>query len=237
MTEWVAKRFWTDVAIVRTEDGFQLSLDGRSVKTPGRRVLTLPSRAMAAAAAAEWSAQTQTIDPTKMPVTRSANSAIDQTAPQRDAVIDMLAAYGETDLLCHRADRPDALVARQEAAWAPLLHWVAKRHQAQLNVTTGILPTEQPAASLSRLHAAIASYGNFGLTALHDLIQLSGSVVIGLAVAEGEVESDTAWELSRIDEDWQIEQWGPDEEAAMRVKTRYDAFSHAAKFVQWSGTA
>lgn len=239
MTEWVAKRFWTEVTVAEVEAGagFQVLLDGRGVKSPGKRLLTVPSRTMAEAAAAEWAAQDEVIDPTTMPVTRTANSAHDQTAPQREGVIAMLAAYAETDLLCHRADAPETLVARQAQAWDPLLEWVAKTHGAELKVTAGLLPEDQPGESLDALRAAVAGYGNFGLTGLYDLITLSGSIVIGLAVADGRLDAETGWRVSRIDEDWQSEQWGEDEDAAALAATKRAAFLHAAQVVGWSGQA
>lgn len=237
MTEWVAKRFWTDVTIEEVSGGFRVLLDGRAVKSPGRRALDLPSLPMAEAMAEEWRAQTDTIDPATMPVTRSANSALDQTAPQREGVIDSLAAYGETDLLCHRATEPSALVKRQAAAWDPLLNWSAAHLRAEMAITQGILPTEQSAESLAKLRSAVANYGNFGLTGLYDLIQLSGSIIIGLAVAQARISAAEGWEVSRIDEAWQIEQWGADEEADAQCSRRQAAFFHASQFLNWSSTA
>ncbi|MBF9028827.1 ATPase [Rhodobacterales bacterium HKCCE3408] len=235
MTEWIAKRFWTEASVVPEASGFALQLDGRPVKTPGRRTLILPSEEMAEAAAAEWAAQDTIIDPLTMPVTRSANSALDQTGPQREGVIDMLSQYGETDLLCHRAAEPEALARLQEDGWQPLLDWAADRHGAPLVAVAGLLPATQPDGSLARLREAVAGYGDFGLTGLYDLVTLSGSLVIGLAVAEGRVDPAEGWSLSRIDEDWQIAQWGEDEEAAERAEIYRRAFDHAARFTAWSG--
>lgn len=237
MTEWVAKRFWTDTAVVATDGGYAIHLDGRPVKSPGKQLLEMPSQAMADAACAEWAAQEEVIDPLSMPVTRSVNSALDQTAPQRDGVIDMLAAYGETDLLCHRASHPQSLVDRQAEAWDPLLAWAMQQLDVHLVVTAGIVPQDQDAASLARLRRAVAQYGNFGLTGLYDLIGISGSIVIGLAVADGMLAAEEGWLISRIDEDHQIQQWGADEEAEAIAATKKDAFLHAARFVAWSGRA
>ena len=237
MTEWVAKRFWTETKADRVEGGFRILLDDRPVKSPGRRLLVLPSADMAEAAVAEWAAQSEVIDPGTMPVTRSANSALDQTGPQREAVIDMLAAYAETDLLCHRASHPEELVTRQAEAWDPLLAWAIQQFDAHLVVTEGILPQDQDAQSLARLRQAVAAFGDFGLTGLYDLIGISGSIVIGLAVADGMLPPEDGWIISRIDEDHQREQWGADEEADARAETRQAAFLHAARFVRWSGSA
>jgi len=237
MTEWVAKRFWSEATVAELDGGYTIHLDGRPVKSPGRRVFVMPSAAMADAARAEWNAQEEVIDPTSMPVTRSVNSALDQTAPQRDDVIDMLAAYAETDLLCHRAALPQNLHAKQADAWDPLLAWALERYGATLVPTVGIMALDQDPESLAALREAVAGYGNFGLTALYDLIGISGSIVIGLAVAEGACEPAQGWLISRIDEDHQIAQWGADEEAEARAEIRKRAFLHAAQFVGWSGKA
>ncbi|MEM9755168.1 MAG: ATP12 family protein [Pseudomonadota bacterium] len=237
MTEWRARRFWTSVTLDQTAEGWLVLLDGRTIKTPGRRTLRMPSAPMAEAVAKEWAAQDEVIDPTTMPVTRSVNSALDQTGPARAAVIDMLAAYAETDLTCHRADRPPALVARQAAAWDPVLAWSAKTLDAPFTPVAGIVAADQPAASLGRIHAAVADYGDFGLTGLHDLVVHSGSVLIGLAVAAGEINVSDGWRASQVDEIWQIEQWGEDDEASARTQSRAAAFSHAAQIVAWSGRA
>ena len=237
MTEWVAKRFWTDAASEPVAGGHRIVLDGRPVKTPGRRALIVPSLEMAEATVAEWAAQGEVIDPATMPVTRSVNSALDQTAPQRDAVIEMLAAYAETDLLCHRASHPASLVRRQSEAWDPLLAWAIQQFDAHLVVTEGVMPQDQDAQSLARLRSAVAQYGDFGLTALYDLIGISGSIVIGLAVADGMLPAEDGWSISRFDEDHQIQQWGADEEAEARAETRKAAFLHAARFLRWSGGA
>lgn len=237
MTEWIAKRFWKETTLEHVEGAYRVLLDGRPVKTPGRQVFEMPSSEMAAAARLEWEAQSEVIDPNTMPVTRSVNSALDQTAPQREAVIDMLAAYGETDLLCHRASHPESLVSRQAEAWDPLLAWTLQQFDAPLVVTEGIIPQDQDPDSLLRLKKAVSRFGNFGLTGLYDLIGISGSLVIGLAVADGMLDPKEAWGISRIDDDHQIAQWGADEEAEAQAASRNLAFLHAARFVKWSGTA
>lgn len=143
----------------------------------------------------------------------------------------MLAGYGETDLLCHRADGPEALIAQQAEAWDPLLDWAAEHLGARLTPTTGILPVEQAPDALGRLSQRLQAFDAFGLTAVHDLVTLSGSLVLGLAVAEARVDPATGWALSRIDEEWQIAQWGADEEAADAAAARFEAFRHAWRFL------
>lgn len=231
MTGWTAKRFWTTATAAPAEGGFAVRLDGRPVRTPAKAAFVLPTLAMADAAAAEWDAQTGVVKPETMPVTRSANAAIDKVGPQFAEVVELLAAYGETDLLCHRAEEPPALVARQ-AAWDGPLDWAAGRFGARLAVTSGVLPVAQPEAALAALRGRLAEMTPFELTAAHDLIALTGSLVLGLAVAEGHLSADTAWALSRIDEDWQAEVWGADEEAAEAAALRHAALRHAGRFLE-----
>jgi chaperone required for assembly of F1-ATPase len=230
MTEWKAKRFWTDVSVARAGTGWQVLLDSRPVRTPGKAPLDLPTRAMAEAMAEEWAAQEGDIAPLTMPVTRSANSAIDRVVPQKAEVAAMLAAYGETDLLCHRADSPAALARRQSEGWDPLLDWAAGTFGARLVPVAGVLPGAQPEEALGRLSDAVDGMDAFRLTAFHDLVTLSGSLVLGLAVAHGRLDAAEAWRLSRIDEDWQIEQWGEDDEASALAAHKFAQFLHADRF-------
>ena len=228
MSEWAAKRFWTDVTVEPEGDGFAIRLDGRAVKTPAKVALTVPSDALAEAIAQEWRAIKEKIDPNVMPFTRSANAAIDKVAVQFDAVADMLAAYGGSDLLCYRAETPDALTARQAEGWGPLLDWANDTFGARLVTTPGLMPIAQDDAALAALRAPLFESCAFELTALHDLIALSGSLVLGLAVAHGRLTPDAAWDLSRIDERWQAEQWGDDEDAMALAEIKRTAFVHAA---------
>lgn len=227
---WKAKRFWSDVSVAEVEGGFAVHLDQRRVMTPGKIPLTLPSRAMAQAVASEWAAQDGEIKPLTMPVTRAANSAIERVTPQRAEVAVMLAAYAETDLLCHRAETPEALARLQAEAWDPLLDWAAATRGARLIPTQGILPVAQPQTALAALSAHVAALDAFQLTGLHDLVTISGSLILGLATAEGAIAPDRAWTLSRIDEDWQIAQWGQDEEAQSVAHNKRTAFLAAHAF-------
>jgi len=231
---WKAKRFWQTVSVAEAEGGFAVQLDSRRVMTPGKLPLIVPSRAMAEAVAAEWDAQEDEIRPLTMPVTRAANSAIERVRPQHAAVVTNLAAYGETDLTCHRADAPAALAARQAQAWDPLLDWAAETLGARLHPTVGVLPIAQPPGSLDALKATVAKFDPFQLTGLYDLVTLSGSVILGLAVAHRHVDPETGWAASRIDEDWQIEQWGADEEAAQAAEVKRAQFHSADRFLRFS---
>lgn len=229
MTAWAAKRFWTAASVEAVPGGWTVRLDGRAVRTPAKTAFVLPTERMAQAAAEEWDAQAGAVRPETMPVTRSANSAIDNVLPQFAGVVDMLAAYGETDLLCYRAEGPPALRQRQ-AAWDALLDWADDALAARLAVTTGVVPVMQPPAALAALRAPLTGMTPFELTAAHDLIALTGSLVLGLAVTGGRLTVDEAWHLSRIDEDWQAERWGTDEEAAAFAAGRHMALRHAGRF-------
>ena len=229
---WKAKRFWKDVSVTETDGGFAVLLDTRRVQTPGKQPLIVPTAPMAQAIAAEWAAQDGDIKPLTMPVTRAANSAIERVRPQKPEVAAMLAAYGETDLTCHRATSPAELAARQARGWDPVLAWATGTLGAPLVPTAGVLPVPQPQTSLDALLAHVAALDEFRLTALHDLVTLSGSILLGLAVAHRHLDPQTAWTLSRIDEDWQIEQWGEDEEATEAAALKRAQFLQADVF--WS---
>jgi chaperone required for assembly of F1-ATPase len=230
VSEWRPKRFWTSASAEAVPGGFEVRLDARSLKTPGKHDLILPTRALAEAIAAEWDAQQGQIKPSRMPMTRFANSAVEKVAPQFDAVVGEVAGYGASDLLCYRATAPRALIDRQAAGWDPLLAWAAQTLGAPLTVTSGVMPVAQPQTSLATLRAAVAAATPFQLVALHDLVAISGSLVLGLAVAQGRLEAETAFALSRIDEHWQAELWGPDEEATAMEARKHADFAAASRF-------
>jgi chaperone required for assembly of F1-ATPase len=230
MTEWAAKRFWTKTHVTEADQGFTVTLDDRPLRTPGRALLVVPSRALALELAEEWQAQGSRVDPSTMPITRMANSAIDRVGPRRAEVVEYVAAYGGTDLLCYRAEGPHALVGRQSEAWDPMLDWAERTLGARLAVTAGIMPVPQPPEALSRLTDHVAAQTDFGLTALHDLVSLTGSLILGLAACGTEFDARELWQCSRVDEAWQIEQWGPDDDAEAVAQRRFDAFLDAHRF-------
>ncbi|KPQ05966.1 MAG: Chaperone required for the assembly of the mitochondrial F1-ATPase [Rhodobacteraceae bacterium HLUCCA12] len=231
MSAWAKKRFWTEASVRPEGNGFAVQLDGRPVKTPAKAPLIVPTRALAEKIAAEWHAQDDKIQPDTMPATRTANSAIDKVSAEFDAVADLVAAYGETDLLCYRADAPQALRARQDAAWDPLLDWAAARYGLRFVVVTGVMPHPQPPETVAALAQRVARLSAFELTAFHDLVAMTGSLVIGLAVIDGQDVPERLWQTSRIDEDWQTEQWGEDDEARALALLRRKSFLDAAAFL------
>lgn len=230
MSEWAPKRFWKAAEVGATEGGWTVTLDGRAIKTPAKAALVLPSAGLAREVAAEWQAQGDRIDPGTMPFTRMANSAIDKVTPQRAAVAEMLAAYGDSDLLCYRAAAPEELVARQAEAWDPLLLWAEETFGARLEPRTGVMHAPQDPAALARLAAPVQAMPPFALAAFHDLVAISGSLVLALAVIQGARSPEEGWALSRLDEAWQEEQWGEDEEAAEVAARKAGEFRHAAHF-------
>ncbi|MCW8841980.1 MAG: ATPase [Rhodobacteraceae bacterium] len=230
MSGWAKKRFWKETTVEKEEDGFGVRLDGRAVKTPAKAGLVVPTRALADAIAAEWDAQDGEIDPTTMPTTRGANAAIDKVRHQHGEVADMLAAYGDSDLLCYRATQPQELIARQEAAWVPLLDRAESELAAPLQATSGVMHIDQDAKSLAELRARVHALNEFELAAFHDLVSLSGSLVIGFAAAYEWEPIERLWDVSRIDETWQEEQWGVDEDAQAQAEIKRAAFLHADRF-------
>jgi chaperone required for assembly of F1-ATPase len=222
------KRFYKQATV---GDGNAVLLDGRPVKTPGRAPLAPPGASLAGAIADEWNAQDQQIDPRSMPLTGLANAAIDRIAPAREAFAQGLAAYGESDLLCYRAEGPAPLVARQAEHWDPILGWARDRYDIAFEVTAGIVHRPQPPETVARLAAAVGTRDPFALAGLSPLVTVSGSLVVALALAEGAIGLDAAWAAASLDEQWQAEQWGEDAEAAAALANRRADFAAAARFL------
>lgn len=236
MSEWAAKRFWKETATVPVDGGYAIALDGRQVKTPAKADLIVPTPEMASAVAKEWDAQTGKIDPMTMPVTRGANAAIDKVAVQKDEVVAMLGAYGDSDLLCYRAAGPQELVALQAQHWDPLIDWAAEAFGVRLQTAQGVMHFPQDGEGQARLTAELHQMSHFHLAGAHDLISLSGSLVLALAVTRGRLSAPEAWAMSRVDEEWQITQWGEDEDARKLEQIKANAFADAAQFYVMSGS-
>ncbi len=230
MSGWVKKRFWTAAEITPCEGGYTVTLDGRALKTPAKAALVVPTAALAELIAEEWRAQGEVIDPEAMPATRAANSAIDKVRGQKAEVTEMIAAYGDSDLVCYRAESPEALVEREAERWDPLIDWCAHRYTVRPIIRTGVIHGPQPKALLANLEADVARLSSFELTAFHDLVAMSGSLIIALALLDRFAPPEALWDASRVDEDWQIEQWGADEEAEKLTAGRKAAFLQAARF-------
>ncbi|MCK0142597.1 ATP12 family protein [Aliiroseovarius sp. F20344] len=230
MSGWAAKRFWKETSVSETDGGYQVLLDGRAVKTPAKSSLVVPTKALAEAMAAEWDAQDEAIDPNTMPVTRMANSAIDKVSVQHAAVADMLAAYGDSDLLCYRATDPRELVTRQADKWDPILDWAVDSLGVRLKSVSGIMHEAQDAHSLRKMSDLVHALSPFELTAFHDLVSISGSLILAFSVTHQYLDAGAALELSRLDELWQEELWGKDEEAQEMVEKKSKDFAVAAWF-------
>lgn len=235
MSEWAPRRFWTAATAVPAEGGFAVELDTRPLRTPRKAPLILPTAALAEAVAAEWQAQGERVDPASMPFTRMSNSAIDSVVLQFDVIAGMVADYGGSDLLCYRAEGPEGLVNLQSRAWDPLLDWSAMSLGAPLRVTSGVVHVPQPDASLAVLYGLVSGLTPFRLVAFHDLVSLSGSLILALAVIRNRIVAEEAWRLSRIDEDWQISEWGEDDEAADVARRKHAAFLLADRFYALCG--
>ena len=210
------RRVYREVRVAPAGAGWSILLDARTLQTPARTPLLLSQRSLAEAIAAEWHAQTEKIVPATMPLMGLAATAIDRIAPQPEHAIKEIVGYATTDLVCYRAERPADLVERQNGCWQPLVDWVTLRFDAPLRVTTGVVPKAQPSAAITAIRVAVESLDPFRLTALHSITTSCGSVVIGLAVLERRLDAEGAWQASQLDETFQIEQWGEDDEAAAR---------------------
>jgi chaperone required for assembly of F1-ATPase len=223
------KRFYKAAAMEAEEGGFLLRLDGKRAMTPARNPLAVPHRHLAEAIRAEWAGQGEFIDPSAMPVTRLANSAIDGVAARLAEVRAEVLGYAGTDLLCYRAGEPEGLVLRQREAWDPVLAW-AEESFGRFVLAEGIVHVTQPEATLEALTAAVQAFDDpFRLAGLSLATTLTGSALIALALAEGAIDVDAAWAAAHVDEDWNIAQWGEDAEAMKRRARRFEDFRAAAR--------
>jgi chaperone required for assembly of F1-ATPase len=225
------RRFYQHAQAVRRGGGFAVALDGRAVRTPAKALLTVSSEALAEAMAAEWNNQTIVIDPASMPITRIVNSAIDGVARESASVAAEIVKYAGSDMLAYRVDDPERLVRRQREAWDPVLDWAEEALGARLTLATGILFVPQPDEALDALAKAVKSLDPLRLAALHVITTLTGSAVLALAVARGRLEPEAAWAAAHVDEDFQAELWGVDEEARARRSFRWHEMEAAARIL------
>jgi len=225
------KRFYTEVTVASEPGGWGVHLDGKPVRTPAQVPLLVPTVALADAVAAEWAVQIATIVPVTMPLTGLANAAIDRIAPAVARFAGELTRFAESELLCYRAENPAPLVARQAAMWDPLLAWATARYDIVFAVTSGIVHVAQPPATLVRLGMAFATFDPFRLAALHPVVTICGSAVIGLAVAERRLDGNQAWATGQLDEIWQTEQWGEDPLATASREARQGGLAAAVEML------
>ena len=224
-------RFYRTTGIRAVDDGYAVVLDDRPVKTPQSRApLVVPTRELAAEAAAEWDAQGDTVNPATMPVTAIASTALDLD-PHRDELVTAIARHGETDPVCYWVTEPARLREWQQAYWQPLLDWLALTYDARLNVTTGLLPISQPPDATKALTDAVADLDTFHLATLSSAVAATTSVVIGLALLDGRFDAESAFNAAELEATYQIEQWGEDDEVAER-RTRVHTDLHAAERVR-----
>jgi chaperone required for assembly of F1-ATPase len=231
MRPQLRRRFYEHAAVEEGAEGgegeFRIVLDGRPVKTPARRTLAAPTRALAEAIAAEWEAQRDVIDPAKMPLTRLANSIIDGVTDAAAAVAAEVEKYLASDLLFYRAEGPDGLVAREAAAWDPVLAWAREALGARFVTAQGMVHVAQPASALAVANAAIPR-DPWRLGAVHAITTLTGSALIAIALARGALTIDQAWDAAHVDEDWNMAFWGRDEIALERRAARFAEMQAAA---------
>lgn len=225
------KRFYTTVSTGLAEGGgIAILLDGKPVRTPARGLLRAPSQALADAMAAEWAAQEKEIDPFSMPLTRLVNVALDRVAAEAGAVRAEVASYAGTDMLFYRADGPDTLVRRQAEHWDPILARLDDQHGARFFLSEGIRHVTQPPEALERV-AALIPQDPLRLAAVHSITTLTGSALLALALAGGDLDADAAWAAAHVDEDFNREQWGEDEIASARRAARRIEMDAAARLL------
>ena len=225
------KRFWKEVAVAAGDDGWGIALDGRPVRTPQRAPLAVVSPALAEAVAAEWRAVGETIDPAVMPMTGLTNAAIDIASPDPTAFAQPIAAYAATDLLCYRDDRDAALQAEQAAAWNPILAWAENRFGVEFALTKGILPIDQPPATVAALRDAVFAVDPWRMTALTPLVTVGGSLVAGLACIARAFDAERLWEAVSLDELYQERRWGADSEAQKTRAAHKRDWDNAVRFL------
>lgn len=229
------KRFYKQAACVSTDNGFAIELDGRSIKTPARNPLNLPTLQLVKAIAAEWDAQGDDIDPATMPLTALAQGALDQVAHERDRIIGRIAAFSDSDMLYYRGDESQqALADHQADQWDPLLNWARTRYDVSFTLTHGIMHQSQSEQTIARLSEAVETQDDFTIAAMLSLVGLAGSLVAILALIEGAYDADTLWPLMNLEELWQEEQWGRDDLAAQTRDIKQAEFNAAVQFFRLS---
>jgi chaperone required for assembly of F1-ATPase len=221
------KRFYVQAGVAEAPGGFAITLDGKPIRTPSGHQVIAPTPEIAEAIAAEWNAQQEMIDPLTMPLTRLANSVVEGVVGRVDDVAEDVAKYLGSDLLFYRAGHPEALMAREAAFWDPLLFWAADALGAHFILAEGIVHVRQPDSAIAAARAVFPD-DPWSIGALHVVTSLTGSALLALALMRGVIDRDQAWAAAHVDEDWNIEQWGVDEEVVARRAARLVDFQAAA---------
>jgi chaperone required for assembly of F1-ATPase len=237
------KRFYEAVTVAEpapsrsgSASAWSILLDGKTVRTPAKAVLAVPTRALALAIAEEWKAQGERIDPSTMPLTRLVNSAIDGVRGREIEVRDDIVKYAASDLLCYRAREPDGLTRRQAELWDPVLAWSRDALAADFVVADGLMPVTQPGAAKAAVARQLIDDDAFTLAAMHVITTLTGSALLALAHSRGHLDAEAAWAAAHVDEDWQIAKWGEDAEAAARRQRRWQEMQAASRLLVLLGT-
>jgi chaperone required for assembly of F1-ATPase len=223
-------RFYRDVDIEKAGEAYRILLDGKPIRTPAGAAFLLPNEVLGEAVAEEWRAQGEKLKPETMPLTKLANTAIDRVAPNRDAWTEQILAFAKSDLLCYRATTPAGLVARQTALWDALLEWARERYGADLRTATGIGFVEQPGQAIAALARALSGQDDFALAAIHAAAALARSAIIALGLSEGRLDADEAFATAELDEIYQAEKWGQDEQALIQARSKAMELTNIARF-------
>ncbi|MDZ4791372.1 MAG: ATP12 family protein [Hyphomicrobiales bacterium] len=226
------KRFYREATVGEEGGLWRVLLDGKPMRTPAKAVLAVTSGLLAEAIAGEWAMQAETIAPATMHLTRFANTAIDRVQGREANVLDDILAYAASDLVLYRANAPEGLRARQDAAWKPPLNWARSALQAEFSPVEGVMHAQQPAASIARLGEFLAPFDTFALTALHVMTTMTGSALLTAAYAGGAMDLPAVWVAAHVDEDWQIGKWGEDDEAVARRARRWREMQAAAQLLR-----
>jgi chaperone required for assembly of F1-ATPase len=230
------KRFYKQ-AEVTGEGPYGVGLDGRAVKTPGKRNLTIPSFALAEAIAGEWAMQGDHITPERMWLTKLAYTAIDRVEGSEGRIVDEIVSYAGSDLICYRAAEPESLAIRQGEFSDPVLSWAEQTLGVRFVTVQGVIHQAQPPETLAGVESYLRRFGAMELCALHNIATLTGSALIALSIASGGLESERAWLTAHVDEDWQAERWGEDAEAAERKTRRKQEFDAVVRFLNLLGSS
>jgi chaperone required for assembly of F1-ATPase len=234
MTASPARRFYKHVSVAGTSAPFSVTLDELPLRTPLKRPLDLPTQALAQAVAGEWEMQAEKIEPHTMPLTRLANTALDRVAPDLDRIIGEIVDFAGSDLVCYRAEKPQGLIERQARAWQPVLDWARQALGAEFQPTEGVVHIPQPDVSLRATQDYLARKSPWTLTAIHNATTLTGSALIAAMACDKAIPASEAWAAAHVDEDWQIEHWGWDEEARHRRNHRKREFDICLHFCELS---